>query len=146
VPSTLYSARRGKMISVTCEKPIRPGLIISIVCLIICAACPTTANAHRPGSATLGYNFDTRILSVTISHSVSNPMKHYVDKVKIALNGELIKTFEYTSQPDNASFTYQYSIEAMEGDELKVRAECSNFGSRTAKVIVHKGSNGSTTN
>jgi hypothetical protein len=122
--------------SVTCGKLIKPVLIISIVCLMICAACPTTANAHRPGSVTLAYNIDTKVLSVTISHSVSNPEKHYVDKVKIAVNGGLTKTVEYTSQPDNVTFTYQYSIEATEGDELKVRAECSYFGSRTAKVIV----------
>jgi len=122
--------------SVKCRKLIKPVLIISIVCLMIYAACPITANAHRPGSVTLDYDVDTKVLNVTISHSVSNPSKHYVDKVKIALNGELIKTFEYTSQPDDATFTYQYSIEATKGDELKVKAECSYFGSRTVKLIV----------
>lgn len=134
------------MMSVTCEKLIKPGLIISIVCLMICAAFATAANAHRPGSVALDYIIDTKVLSVKIAHSVSNPAKHYVDKIKIEVNGELIKTFEYTSQPDNATFTYQYSIEAKEGDELKVRAECSYFGSRTEKLIVRKGGTGSTTN
>lgn len=122
--------------SVKCEKLIKQVLVILIVCLMTCAVCPTTANAHRPGSVTLDYNIDTKVLSVTITHSVSNPAEHYVDKIKIALNGEIIKTFEYTSQPDNSTFTYQYSIEAKEGDELKVRTECSYFGSRTVKLIV----------
>ncbi|MBN2514892.1 MAG: hypothetical protein JXC33_02540 [Deltaproteobacteria bacterium] len=127
------------MMSVKYTKQV---LIISIICLMTCAVCPTTANAHSPGSVTLDYNIDTKVLSVTISHSVSNAAKHYVDKIKFSLNGELIKTFEYTSQPDNSTFTYQYSIEAKEGDTLEVKAECNYFGSRTAKLIVHKGSTG----
>jgi len=122
--------------SLKCEKLIKQVLVIFIVCLMTCAVCSTTANAHRPGSVILDYNIDTKVLSVTITHSVSNPAKHYVDKIKIALNGELIKTFEYTSQPDNSTFTYQYSIEAKDGDELKVKADCSYFGSRTVKLIV----------
>ena len=139
---TSYSAinilfgEEEKIMSAKFEKLIKQGLIISIVCLMICASFHATANAHRPGNVTLGYTIDTKVLSVTISHSVSNPAKHYVDKVTIALNGKLIKTFEYTSQPDNATFAYQYTIEAAEGDELKVRAECSYFGSRTEKLIV----------
>lgn len=130
------------MMSLKCRKVIQQGLIISIVCLMICAACPITANAHRPGSVTLNYNADTKVLSVTISHSVSNPAKHYVEKVTITLNGELFKTFEYTNQPDSSPFTYQYSIKATEGDELKVRTDCNYFGSRTAKIIVGKAGTG----
>jgi hypothetical protein len=126
------------MMSVKCRKLVKQVLVVSIICLMTCAACPTKANAHRPGGVTLDYNIDTKVLSVAISHSVSNPAKHYVDKVTIAVNGELIKTFEYTSQPDNSTFTYQYSLEAKEGDELKVKAECNYFGSRTVKLIVGK--------
>ena len=124
------------MMSPKYRKVIQQGFIISIVFLMMFAVCPIKAKAHRPGSVTVNYNADTKVLSVTISHSVSNPEKHYVDKVKISLNGVLIKTFEYTSQPDNSTFVYQYSIEAKGGDELEVRAECNYFGSRTAKLIV----------
>jgi len=65
--------------SVKCEKLIKQVLVILIVCLLTCAVCPTTTNAHRPGSVTLDYNIDTKVLSVTITHSVSNSAKHYVD-------------------------------------------------------------------
>lgn len=118
---------------------VKPGklcLILSLALFLIPVIIPLSAQAHSPSTVTLQYSPDSKILTVTIIHSVSDPTKHYVESVKIAQNGELIKTFEYTSQPDKSTFSYEYLIEAKEGDELKVRAGCSYFGSKTAKLIV----------
>ena len=111
-------------------------LILSLVLFLFPVILPLSAQAHPPGTVTLQYNPDSKILTVTIIHSVSDPAKHYVESVRIAQNGELIKTFEYTKQPDKSTFTYEYLIEAKEGDELKVRAGCNYFGSKTAKLTV----------
>ncbi len=117
-------------------KTVKRCLILSLVLFLFPVIIPLSAQAHPPGPITLQYSPDSETLTVTITHSVSDPAKHYVESVKIAKNGKLVKTFEYNSQPDKSTVTYEYLIQAKEGDELKVRAGCSRFGSKTGKLIV----------
>ena len=118
---------------------VKPGklcLILSLVLLLFPVIIPVSAQAHPPGPVTLQYSPASETLTVMITHSVSDPAKHYVESVKIAITGKLVKTFEYASQPEKSTFTYEYLIQAKEGDTLKVRAGCSRFGSKTGKLMV----------
>jgi len=99
---------------------------------------PPAAQAHSPKDVTLTYDSDSRTLSVTVSHAVSNPQKHYVKAMTITKNSEPVATHEYTSQPEPSSFTYTYPIEAKAGDTLKVKANCSYFGSETGELTIGK--------
>jgi hypothetical protein len=113
-----------------------------VVMIIGCAVLlffPSASQAHRPGNVTLKYDQAAGKLSVSIMHSVSNPSKHYVEKVTIWKNGTQVNVSEYENQPDKEAFTYEYSIKADTGDELKVKAECSYFGSRTETIVVGPG-------
>jgi len=100
--------------------------------------CSPTAQAHGPKDVTLTYDSDSRTLTVTISHTVSNPRKHYVKKVTITQNGNPVATHEYTSQPEVSPFIYTYPVEAKTGDVLKIKANCNYFGSETGKLTVGK--------
>jgi desulfoferrodoxin (superoxide reductase-like protein) len=97
---------------------------------------PLVAQAHSPNGVVLQYDSDSRTLRVGISHTVSNPQKHYVKKVTITKNGGFVATHEYTSQPEPSSFTYTYPMEAKAGDTLKATADCSYFGSETGEITV----------
>jgi len=119
----------------------RGSLCIAVLIIGMAAQLlfPSTTPAHRPGDVTLKYDQASGILSVSIMHSVSNPSKHYVDKVTIWKNNSQVSVFEYENQPEKDAFMYEYSIKANKGDELKVKAECSYFGSRTETIIVGSG-------
>lgn len=108
-------------------------LILSFLALSL---WPTVAQAHGPNGVLLRYDSDARTLRVDISHSVSNPQKHYVKKVTITKNGEPVTVHEYTGQPETSSFTYTYPMEAKEGDTLKATADCNYFGSKTGEITV----------
>ncbi|MDD5723945.1 MAG: hypothetical protein PHY29_09460 [Syntrophales bacterium] len=110
-------------------------LVLSFLALSL---WPVAAQAHSPKDVTLTYDSDSRTLSVTISHAVSNPQKHYVKKVTITKNSAPVATHEYTSQPEPDSFTYTYPVEAEEGDTLAVKANCNYFGSETGELTVGK--------
>lgn len=110
-------------------------LLLSFLAIFL---CPPVAQAHGPKDVTLTYDSDSRTLSVTVTHAVSNPQKHYVKKVTITKNGEPVATHEYTSQPESSSFTYTYPMEAKEGDTLKVKASCNYFGSETEEITVDR--------
>jgi len=121
------------------NRPALPTLCLFVI-IALCASVfiPRPTDAHSPGALTLKYDAETRILYVTVSHGVSNPSKHYIEKVTITKNGAYYKAVEYTRQPDESPFTYEYIVDATTGDELKVKAECSYFGSKTRKIDVGK--------
>ncbi len=99
---------------------------------------PFPAAANAPKEVLLTYDATARTLTVRITHSSSSPTFHYIEKVEIKKGGKTIASTEYQSQPDQATFSYAYPIEAAPGDVLDVKVGCSIFGSRTEKLTVGK--------
>ena len=114
---------------------IRNYIIIGMLLLsTIFLAIP--ALAHPPIDMVLDYDLDTSNLSVTITHVTPAPTVHYINKIDIELNDELIISEEYESQPTNDEFTYVFFVEAEIGDEITVTAYCNIQGSITRSIIV----------
>jgi len=114
---------------------IRNYIIIGMLLLsTIFLALP--AIAHPPQDMVLDYDLETSELSVTITHETPAPTIHYIYKVDIDLNDELIISEEYDSQPTNDIFTYVYVVEAEIGDEITVTSYCNIQGSITRSITV----------
>jgi len=114
---------------------IRNYVIIGMLLLSnIFLALP--ALAHPPQDMVLDYDLETSDLSVTITHETPAPTIHYIYKVDIELNDELIISEEYDSQPIDDLFTYVYVVEAEIGDEITVTAYCNIQGSITRSITV----------
>ena len=111
------------------------GIVLTALLLI---GFPFQAAANAPKEVLLSYDSAARTLTVQITHSSSSPGSHYVERVEIKKGGKTIATTDYKSQPDQATFSYVYPIEAAPGDVLEVKASCSIFGSRTEKLTVNK--------
>ncbi len=114
------------------------GILCTILCVLIISFWSSATYAHRPGDITLQYDSHSHTLGVTISHSVSNPQKHYINTITITKNGNPLETHDYKSQPESSSFTYTYIVKAEEGDVFEVKAECNYFGSRTKTFTLGK--------
>ena len=97
---------------------------------------PVAAVAHSPSKVDLMYDKATKTLSVTITHTVSDPTSHYVKTVTVMSNDKVVQTMTYTSQPAPDTFTYTYTVDAAPGTKLSARAECNYFGSDTGSVSV----------
>lgn len=97
---------------------------------------PFRAAASSPKELLLTYDATARTLTVKITHSSAAPSFHYIEAVEIKKGGKTISSNEYKSQPDQATFSYVYPIEAAPGDVLEVKASCSIFGSKTEKLTV----------
>ncbi len=113
-----------------------------IFCLVLCFSAVflwhSEARAHGPEQVIPSYYTDSGTLSVVIHHPVSNPRKHYIKSVSITKNAAPVLTQTYTDQPESSPFTYTYSITAKAGDILKVKADCSYFGSKTGELTVDR--------
>ncbi|HOO90759.1 MAG TPA: hypothetical protein PLA74_08035 [Syntrophales bacterium] len=115
----------------------RTAYILCIfVCFLAISLLPAAAQAHGPKEVVLNYDSGSQTLSVTISHSVSNPQSHYIKEVAITKNGNTLGTYAYKGQPDPSSFTYTYIVEAKKGDTLIVTATCNYIGSKTKELTV----------
>jgi hypothetical protein len=117
------------------------NLIISIGMLFCLLGFTNTVYAHSPQDIQLEYEITSNILNVTITHNVINPDSHYVYKVEIEKNNELIQTHNYDNQPTSSTFTYDYNVEAVEGDTIKTSAFCSIGGSISKEIVVTDGNN-----
>jgi len=100
---------------------------------------PATADAHGPKTLQLAYDAAAQSLRVTLSHPSPNPGFHYIKRVVVKKNGQVLETAEYTSQPNTPDFTYVYKIAAAPGETLEVKATCNIWGSKTEKLTVPQG-------
>jgi desulfoferrodoxin (superoxide reductase-like protein) len=96
--------------------------------------CPEVAIAHSPSEVKLDYDLSAQTLRATITHTRFSD-SHYINKVEIRKNGNLVNLQEYKSQPSE-TFTYSYKVTAVAGDTLEVKAYCNKFGSKTEKLAV----------
>ena len=84
---------------------------------------------HNPSKMVLAYDVESQKLNVTITHGVSDPDTHHIESVTVSVNGEEVISKNYDTQPTKNEFTYQYDVEASEGDTIEVQAVCSQVGS-----------------
>ncbi len=93
------------------------------------------ALANKP-SIDLDFKINTKKLSVTISHSSSDPQKHFIESVVITINNSPAKIHRYTNQPSSSLFIYTYTLDAKTGDKISVEASCSYFGKKAKEFMV----------
>ena len=110
------------------------SVIISLFLIVSFGA--STVTAHPPSSIELNYDQAERVLEVTISHSVGNRSRHYVERVVVTRNGETVLEKNYSEQEGRSEFTYRYSLAAKNGDTFSVNAKCNRFGDLTESLTV----------
>ncbi len=87
--------------------------------------------AHPPAAMSLEYNSGTNTLKVSITHGVSDNTTHYVNSVVVRVNGSIVLSPTYTSQPSTIYFIYEYTVVTANGSTIQVTASCNQGGSIT---------------
>ena len=94
-------------------------------------------HAHPPKSVDLDYDAETGILSIEIAHSVNAPLKHFINKVVVELNGKKHVEQYFAKQIDGEKQHAIYKIiDAGEGDLITVIAYCSISGRKKGELEV----------
>lgn len=92
--------------------------------------------AHTPTDMTLDFNYDTQVLTVTVSHVVADPGSHYIETITVEVNDVEVVSRDYTSQESASQASDTFSITAFDGDVISVLAECSISGSISRDLTV----------
>ena len=111
------------------------ALVLALVSLAVLSG---GALAHPPADATMTYDQNTGDLVVSITHQVDDPTTHYVKQVTVKQGDTVLIDKSYTSQPDRSSFTYRYNLPQLKGSigEIRMDAQCSQFGSRSGTLTM----------
>lgn len=93
--------------------------------------------AHPPSDIKISFDPSVKLLEADIVHNTSNPTKHYINKIDVALNGKEIIEHSISRQDNNQSQTVRYYIpDAKDGDKLSVEGYCSVSGKLEKKISV----------
>ena len=109
--------------------------ITVLLCLI--AFVPLKIFGHPPSKVELNFDFQTKILNVKVSHSINDVGKHYINKIEVYLDDELMVVQNFKTQKDNKIQEALYFLnEAEAGNKIKVKAICNIFGSKTGEIVI----------
>lgn len=100
--------------------------VIAAALFIVLSSMPVAA--HTPSNMTLEYDWDTQTLSVDIAHPVSDPATHHIQTIIVYKNDVMVHTESYTTQSSTSGASDTFNIPAVDGDVLRVWANCSISG------------------
>jgi len=103
----------------------------SVFFIVFLTIAGINVRAHPPEDMSLEYNSGTNTLKVSITHAVSDNTSHYIYSVIVRVNGSVVHSPTYTSQPNLGFFIYEYSVTTNNGSTIQVTASCSRGGSLT---------------
>lgn len=105
--------------------------------LLVVLVLPAIMQAHPPKDIAAEFDNETKELTVTISHYVDDPVRHYIDKIVVELNDEEIITQKLKAQVTKGEQKALYMVtDATEGDRISVTAYCSIAGKKKVTIDV----------
>jgi rhodanese-related sulfurtransferase len=103
---------------------------VAALFFFVCLVCGATY-AHPAQSIKASYDRIDQVLTVTITHPVSNSKDHYIKNVKITKDGKDILQQVFDLQFDNQKQIAKILLPKLaDGTELKIKTECNHFGNK----------------
>ncbi|MDR1579732.1 MAG: hypothetical protein LBS35_05195 [Synergistaceae bacterium] len=108
------------------------GILIVFLTIMVFS---DTAFSHPPKNVSLSLNGG--VLTVNVSHSVDNPDKHYIYRITIYRDNNIVISKDYTSQSGADGLSDTFDIGASpQGSVIKVEAFCVIMGSASGSMTV----------
>lgn len=110
-------------------------MVCSLFALLFAVSAAQTAFAHPPKSVALTWNGGT--LAVNVTHNVNDPGKHYVYKIIVYANDNVVSQREYSSQGSADGLADTFDLGSLPvGTNVKAEAFCVIMGSATGSITV----------
>jgi desulfoferrodoxin (superoxide reductase-like protein) len=93
--------------------------------------------AHAPKEVTLVFDLSQAVLQVNVLHPVKNPETHYIKRIRVYVNEEMVAETTYEKQDSDTSHSAVFTLkEVKAGDEIQAKATCSRIGAKKASITV----------
>ncbi len=103
---------------------------------MLMAGIPALANASPPRDLQLKYNTQTHTLDINVKHPTAELRENFIRTITIAINGQEPQIFRFPFQRAASEFETSISLELHAGDNIVVKATCSQGGSTSAELII----------
>jgi predicted methyltransferase len=111
--------------------------IIGFFAFMVCLTGASVVCAHPASEINITVDVNTKMVVALITHNVSDPERHYIDKVDITLNGAEVTTQLISKQDNNVSQTISYLIPDLKpGDVVAVDTHCNKGGTLKKEIKV----------
>ena len=94
------------------------------------------ALAHGPDSLGLTYYPEGQVLSVELKHMVDDKYKHFINKIDVQVNDDVVQSYYYHGQENLKLSFNEIKVKAQEGDVLNVIAYCNREGALEADLFL----------
>jgi desulfoferrodoxin (superoxide reductase-like protein) len=93
--------------------------------------------SHAPAKIDLNFDNEDKVLKVEVHHPIFSSENHYIAKIEVYLNDNLIIIQEFKNQSTKRVQKAGYFIfEAKKDDIIKVKAFCNKNGDKTSHLVV----------
>jgi hypothetical protein len=105
--------------------------------LLVAVAFTATFAAKADAPEKINLSYQDGKLKIEAIHKVKDVTKHYIEKITIAVNGKEAKTLKLNKQSSNAEELQAIDLPGLKnGDKVEVVARCSEFGKKSAKLVI----------
>ncbi len=109
-------------------------LILSILVLMLVSFM---AFAHPPQKVELLFNKETKVLEITVVHTVKNINTHNIDVIIVFVDGEEFKVINSKVQTNEQKHIVKLEMPNIKsGSIIKVKAKCNKMGAKTATIKI----------
>ncbi|MCG8701993.1 MAG: hypothetical protein MI922_28315 [Bacteroidales bacterium] len=109
----------------------------SVLILLLATILPVCLMAHAPKKVDLSFDAESSKLTVELPHKVKKVDSHFIESIKIEVNGEEFKVLEYEKQSSLEAHSVEVEIpSAKKGDKISVSAKCNKMGAKSATLTV----------
>jgi desulfoferrodoxin (superoxide reductase-like protein) len=113
--------------------------IILIFVLLMVLTTSLNVYSHTPTKIDLSFDNENMVLKVEVYHPVLLPGNHYIHKIEVYLNDNLIIIQEFDHQLTKEAQKAGYFIfEAKKNDVIKVKAFCNKHGDKTSRFVIRE--------
>lgn len=93
--------------------------------------------AHPPKKVVLNTDLKNKTLKINIAHPVKDTETHFIEKVIITINGQVLEEKTYTKQSTAGNEMIVMTIDEMkQGDKIEVECKCNKMGSSKESIEV----------
>jgi len=109
----------------------------AILTILLTVSFLSICYAHPPRLVELQYSADSLELVINVEHLTQKPRKHYIRRLFVYVNGDLVDIIRHINQKHVKGFEDTILLENIEpGDVIKVKAICSKAGYLSGELIV----------
>ncbi|MBI4845616.1 MAG: hypothetical protein HY810_03965 [Candidatus Omnitrophica bacterium] len=108
-----------------------------LIAFLLFLSGSSIAYAHPPSDIKITFDPEKKLITAEALHETSDPLRHYIKKVEIKLNGKEIIKQKISQQDNESSQTVFYIIPDAKGaDVISVDASCRMTGKLKKKIKI----------